>query len=184
MFLPRRLVIQKRPLVAVASQSIDDRSSQIWLKHSGASKLTNLLGRFANGQVASSTLAMLDLASSCQSETFLGRFMCLLFGHGKANLTAGRASGFEPSSNSNQWGQKCSRNWAGIQGEKRGFLGIGSGAFQTAICPSGSALEFSLFSRLGRIVTGVEPPADFVPKNQEKPRPKAVLGRLWIKNTA
>ncbi|MFM2012586.1 MAG: hypothetical protein RLZZ396_1370 [Planctomycetota bacterium] len=82
------------------------------------------------------------------------------------------------------WGQKCSRNWAGIQGEKRGFLGIGSGAFQTAICPSGSALEFSLFSRLGRIVTGVETPADFVPKNQEKPRPKAVLGRLWIKNTA
>lgn len=66
------------------------------------------------------------------------------------------------------WGQKCSRNQAGIQGEKHGFLGIGGRALQTAICPSGGTLEFGLVSRFGRVVSGVETPANFMPKNQEK----------------
>jgi len=66
------------------------------------------------------------------------------------------------------WGQKCSRNQAGIQGEKLGFLGIRGRALQTAICPSGGTLEFGLVSRFGRIVSGVETPANFMPKNQEK----------------
>lgn len=111
---------------------------------------------------------MLDLARSSQSETLLGRFVCLLFGHGKANLLAGRADGLETVACRINWGQKCSRNQAGIQGEKLGFLGIRGRALKTAICPSGGTLEFGLVSRFGRIVGGVEASTDFMPKNQEK----------------
>jgi len=49
---------------------------------------------------------MLDLARSSQSEALLGRFVCLLFGHGKANLLAGRADGLELRSISDQLGSK------------------------------------------------------------------------------
>jgi hypothetical protein len=78
----------KRPLVAVAPKSIHDRSGQVGLKNAGAAQLANLLGRLADGQVARSALAVLDLASGCQAKTFLGRFVCLLFSHGESKPLA------------------------------------------------------------------------------------------------
>ena len=68
--LPKRLVIKmgqvfQSALVAIATQSVMDSSLEVWFQNFGATQLPNLLGRFADGQVASTAFTVLDLA--CRS---------------------------------------------------------------------------------------------------------------------
>lgn len=68
-------------LVAVATQCVDDMPNELRFQYLGASQLTDLLGRLANGQVTRASLSMLDLARGSQSKSLLGALMCLLFTH-------------------------------------------------------------------------------------------------------
>lgn len=68
-------------LVAVATQCVDDVPNVLRFQYFGASQLTNLLGRLANGQVTRASLSMLDLARGSQSKSLLGALVCLLFTH-------------------------------------------------------------------------------------------------------
>jgi hypothetical protein len=74
--LPKRLVIKmgqvfQSTLVAVATQSVMYSSLEVRLQDFGATQLSNLLRRFADGQVASARLAVLHLAARSESESLL-----------------------------------------------------------------------------------------------------------------
>ena len=68
-------------LVAITAQCVLNRSLEIRFQNFCASQLSNLLCRFADGQVARARLAVLYLASCGQSKSLLGGLMSLLFGH-------------------------------------------------------------------------------------------------------
>lgn len=78
--------------VTVPSKRIDDGAGHARLENACSSKLSNLVGGLGNRQVACSAFAMLDLASSRQSESLFGRFMGFLFGHGDRALQQGSVS--------------------------------------------------------------------------------------------
>ncbi len=59
-------------LVAVTTKSVGDVSQVLRFQNLGSTQLTNLLCGLANGQVARASLAMLDLACRCDSESLLG----------------------------------------------------------------------------------------------------------------
>jgi|688.fasta_scaffold13291_6 hypothetical protein len=101
-FLPKCLVLKTGPvsslvtekyslyeqfpipsLVAVATQCVNNRTREVWLKHSRSSQLTDLFRWLGNRQVARSALAVLDLASCCQSESLLRGFVRFLLGHNR-----------------------------------------------------------------------------------------------------
>lgn len=70
-------------LVAVATQCVNNRTREIWFKHSRSSQLTDLFCWLSNRQVARSALAVLHLASRCQSKSLLCGFVRFLLGHNR-----------------------------------------------------------------------------------------------------
>ena len=56
-------------LVAIAMQSIVNSSLEIRLENLGATQLPNFLRRLAYSQVACASLAMLDFAACCETES-------------------------------------------------------------------------------------------------------------------
>lgn len=114
--LMNRRGTKRGTLVAVSSKCIHDRAGHARLENSRPSKLADLVRRLGNRQVTRSTFAMLDLASSRQSESLFGRFMGFLFGHGDRALQRGSnaTQDYEVSVR----GEECSQNAAIVQGEK------------------------------------------------------------------
>ena len=56
-------------LVAVATQCVVNCTLEIRLQNFGTTQLPNFLRRFAYGQVACASLAMLDFAACCETES-------------------------------------------------------------------------------------------------------------------
>jgi len=99
-FLPKCLVLKTGPvsslvtekyslyeqfpipsLVAVATQCVNNRTREVWLKHSRSSQLTDLFRWLGNRQVARSALAVLDLAFSGHFVPLLHSLVGFLLGH-------------------------------------------------------------------------------------------------------
>lgn len=63
-------------LVAVTTQRVLDSSLEIDFQNSSSTQLADLLGRLADGQVACSSLTMLDFTSGGQSATLFSCLVC------------------------------------------------------------------------------------------------------------
>lgn len=68
-------------LVAIFAQSIMNCSLEVMFENACSSQLANFLRRLANCQVAGARFAVLNLAISCDSHPFLGRFVGFLLCH-------------------------------------------------------------------------------------------------------